>query len=73
MSRPTIPVSELSQRELLLLQLLADGETYRTLTPLIGFKSPWSVKNFAKQVLDKLGADNKTHAVAMALRRHLIQ
>ncbi len=54
-----------------MLQLLADGEDYRRIAAALGL-SLGTLKNHAKTLCEKLGADNKTHAVAMALRRGLI-
>jgi DNA-binding NarL/FixJ family response regulator len=64
--------SELTAREIRLLELLADGFRYRDIAPHIGYKNDRSVKNVAKLIFDKIGADNQTHAVAMALRRGII-
>lgn len=63
----------LNQKEVRLLQLLADGNSYAQVAPLIGYKNAHSVKNLSKLAIEKLGADNKTQAVAMALRRGIIQ
>jgi DNA-binding CsgD family transcriptional regulator len=63
---------ELNETEIKLLQALANGLDYKDITPILGFTSRYSVKNLGYQVQLKMGADNKTHAVAMALRRKLI-
>lgn len=66
------PTTLLTAHELELLQALADGDGY------IAVARNWhntlgTVKNTSKRMLNKLGADNKTHAVALALRRGLIK
>lgn len=60
-----------TEREIRFLQALADGFEYAHIAYNEGMALA-SVKNLAKLICDKLGADNKTHAVAMALRRGLI-
>lgn len=64
---------DLSDKEVQLLQGLADGLEYRDIAERIGYTSVPSVKNLCARICDKLGADNKTQAVAMGLRRKLIQ
>lgn len=55
-----------------LLQMLADGETLLGSAKLLGLTYA-SGKNLAHRAYDRLGADNATHAVALAFRRGLIQ
>jgi DNA-binding NarL/FixJ family response regulator len=62
----------LSSKERFVLQALADGSVYADIAEAIS-SSRNSVKNMAWRASIKLGAENKTHAVAMALRRSLIQ
>jgi DNA-binding CsgD family transcriptional regulator len=62
---------EINNREIHVLQLAADGESCRTSGEMMGL-SPFYVKNLRHSAALKLGADTTTHAVAMALRRHLI-
>lgn len=70
----------LTRRELEALQLAAMGETSGDIAKRWGF-SPCQknnsngsshVRRVWKQAMDKLGADSTTQAVAMALRRGLI-
>jgi DNA-binding NarL/FixJ family response regulator len=51
---------------------LADGEDYGDIGEREG-RSQQTIKNAMRLALVKLGADNKTQGVAMALRRGLIQ
>jgi DNA-binding NarL/FixJ family response regulator len=62
----------LSYKERFVLQGLADGNQYGDIAEALGSTRP-SVKNMAWRASIKLGAENKTHAVAQALRRQLIQ
>jgi len=71
MTGPTIRPRELTVREVEVLQHLAHGrsneETARAL-----FLSVETIKTYVRHVLEKLDAKNRTHAVAIALRRGLI-
>lgn len=61
----------LSGREREVLQLLANGDTTaRAATGL--FLSPATVRSYVEQAMAKLQAHNRTHAVALAVRRGLI-
>ena len=62
-----------TRKELNLLQQVAQGQRYQDIARTWNGTSLQVVKNTAKNVLDKLGADTITHAVAQALRRGLIQ
>lgn len=59
-------------RDIRLLQMLADGETLLGSAKLLGLTYA-SGKNLAHRAYDRLGADNMTHAVALAMRRGFIQ
>lgn len=64
--------SPLSDRESQVLQRLANGLT----TAGVGndlFLSPATVRSYAENAIRKLGADNRVHAVAIALRLGLIR
>ena len=65
--------SKLTPREIQVLDLLADGYEYREMGQLLSIQRDTVKKMVAYRILPKLGADNKTQAVAMALRRGLIQ
>jgi DNA-binding NarL/FixJ family response regulator len=62
-----------TKKELLLLQHVSEGYRYQDIAREWNATSLQVVKNLAKNVLDKLGADTITHAVAQALRKGLIQ
>jgi DNA-binding NarL/FixJ family response regulator len=61
----------LSEREREILQLLAEGFHTEEVARRIGL-SIETVKSDTKRVIAKLQADSRTHAVAIALRRALI-
>ncbi len=63
--------SSLSEREREILQLLAEGYHTEEVARRIGL-SVETVKSDTKRVIAKLEADSRTHAVAIALRRALI-
>lgn len=62
----------LSERELEVLQLLAFGHTNRDIAQKL-FISPDTVKTHLEHIYQKLGATDRTAAVAEALRRRLIE
>ena len=62
---------ELSERESDILQLMAEGLDNDEISKHL-FISRETVKSYVRRLLHKLGARSRTHAVAIALRRHLI-
>ena len=62
---------DLSWDEIRLLQLAADGNVYHQIAEQMKIK-PGYVKHLSLRAQIKLGADNRTHAVAQALRKGLI-
>jgi DNA-binding CsgD family transcriptional regulator len=62
----------LTPRELEMLQMAADGEDCQSTARLLGICAG-TVKRARNFATVKLGADNTTQAVAMALRRGLIK
>jgi DNA-binding NarL/FixJ family response regulator len=62
----------LTERELEILQLLAFGYTNRDIAGRL-FISPDTVKTHLEHVYQKLGASDRTAAVAEAMRRRLIE
>lgn len=64
-------VPTLTQRELEVLQLLAFGHTNRQIGEKL-YISPDTVKTHLEHIYQKLGASDRTSAVAEALRRRLI-
>ena len=63
---------KLTRRQREILQLLADGESTTVAARELGL-SEETVKTHTKNVLARLGARNRTHAVAIALRESLIE
>jgi len=72
---PAVPASgsrgKLTRRQREILQLLADGGSTAVAARELGL-SEETVKTHTKNVLARLGARNRTHAVAIALRECLI-
>ena len=72
---PAVPPSgsrgKLTRRQREILQLLADGGSTVAAARELGL-SEETVKTHTKNVLARLGAKNRTHAVAIALRECLI-
>jgi two-component system NarL family response regulator len=64
--------NKLTPRQIQVLDLLAAGYEYREMGQLLSIQRDTIKKMVAYQILPKLGADNKTQAVAMALRRGII-
>jgi len=62
----------LSERELDVLRRVADGNRNRDIAELL-FISEETVKVHLKHVMEKLGASDRTEAVAIAVRRGIIQ
>jgi two-component system, NarL family, response regulator len=62
---------KLTRRQLQILQLLADGESTTAASRELGLSGE-TVKTHTKNVLARLEARNRTHAVAIALRESLI-
>jgi two-component system, NarL family, response regulator len=72
---PTVPPKgsrgKLTQRQRQILQLLADGESTTVAARQLDL-SEETVKTHIKTALARLGARNRTHAVAIALRESLV-
>jgi two-component system NarL family response regulator len=62
----------LSARELQVLRLVSEGNTNRKIAELMGV-SEETVKSHLKTILSKTKAQDRTHAVAIALRRGMLQ
>ena len=65
------PIPELTERELDVLRLLADGDSTRDIANRLSY-SERTVKNVVHDVLEKLGCRTRAHAAALAARRGLI-
>ena len=61
----------LSERELGVLRLLAEGEDTRDVGDILGY-SERTVKNIVRDALMKLNCRNRVHAVAEAIRQGLL-
>lgn len=66
-----VPTVEPSARELEVVQLIADGLTSEEIAKQLWI-SPETVKAHVKSVLRKTSAENRTHAVAILMRRGTI-
>ncbi len=64
--------SELSERELLVLQYIANGRRNKEIAELLGL-SESTVKVYASSILRKLSAICRTEAIAVATRRGLLR
>ena len=62
----------MTERELDVLRLIAGGNRNRDIAEQL-FISEETVKVHVKHVMEKLGASDRTQAVAIALRRGIIQ
>jgi DNA-binding NarL/FixJ family response regulator len=68
-----VPVREpLTPRELELLRYLAEGYTNKEIARAMVLAED-TVKKGVQTLIAKLGATDRTHAVVLALRRHLIE
>lgn len=63
--------TDLSDRELTIIRLIADGVTTEGITHQL-FLSETSVKRNVRSIFDKLGVNNRSEAVAEAYKRKLI-
>jgi len=65
------PHTNLTQRELSVLRLVSTGTQFREVAEALGLGEE-TVRSHLKKAQIKLGARNRTQAVAEALRQHLI-
>ena len=61
----------LTQRELAVLRIASDGKTAKEIASALGLRME-TVRSHFKKARTKLGARNRTHAVAVAMRQLLI-
>ena len=66
------PVSRLSDRQAEVLQLIVDGRTSKEIATQLGIRSD-SVDAVTRSLFEKLGAANRAEAVAITLRKHLLE
>ena len=64
-------VEAISEREIEVLQLLANGRTYKEIAQEL-FVSVNTIKSHLKSIYGKLGVNNRREAVAQARLLHLI-
>ena len=62
----------LTPKEIAILKSAADGLSYVQIANRCGVCRN-TIKNHCSRIREKLGADNTTHAVAIALRRGIIE
>jgi len=70
-SLPSPSLSKLTKREVEVLQRMSWGESIKEMAERIGI-SEFTVQDYVKSALKKLGAQNRTQGVADALRRRII-
>ncbi|MDQ3991844.1 MAG: response regulator transcription factor [Actinomycetota bacterium] len=66
------PESPLSRREIEILQKVAYGATTKEVADQLGI-SPHTVKTHLERVFEKLGANDRAQAVAIAIRKGLVE
>jgi len=65
-------IRSLSPREVEILKLVAQGTSNKGIASILGI-SEQTIKNHISSILRKLEAENRTHAVVLALERNLIE
>ena len=63
---------ELTPKEIEVLRLIADGNANKEIAEQLSI-SEETVKSRVKNILDKLGANDRTHAVTIGLKRGIIE
>ena len=66
------PDAPLSKREIQILQMVAYGSTTKEVAHDLGI-SPHTVKTHLERIFEKLGANDRAQAVAIAIRRGLVE
>jgi DNA-binding NarL/FixJ family response regulator len=66
------PEAPLSRREIEILQKVAYGSTTKEVADSLGI-SPHTVKTHLERIFEKLGANDRAQAVAIAIRRGLVE
>ena len=69
-STRSVAFTDLSERELRVLALIAQGKTNREIATLL-FLGEGTVRNYVSNILDKLGLSNRAEATAYAVRHNL--
>ena len=65
-----LPVEELTERELAILQEVAQGKSNREIAATL-YLAEGTVKNYVSAIIEKLHANDRTHAAILALKRGL--
>jgi DNA-binding NarL/FixJ family response regulator len=65
-------VAPLTQRERQILTYIADGNTNKQIANILNI-SEQTIKNHVSAILRKLNANDRAHAVVLAIRRGLIR
>ena len=66
------PVPQLTDRQIRILQAIADGSSNKEVAERLNIRID-SVQEHITAIVHKLGASNRTEAVAIALRKHLLK
>jgi DNA-binding NarL/FixJ family response regulator len=66
------PEAPLSRREIEILQKVAYGSTTKEVADVLGI-SPHTVKTHLERIFEKLGANDRAQAVAIAIRKGLVE
>lgn len=66
----TAPFAELTEQELRVLALVAEGKTNREIARAL-YLGEGTVRNYVSSILSKLGVTNRAEAAAFAVRHHL--
>jgi DNA-binding CsgD family transcriptional regulator len=65
-------VRKLSPREMEILKLVAKGTSNKAISRVLGIRGQ-TTKNHISSILRKLNAENRTHAVVLALEQNLVE
>lgn len=66
------PAAEVTRREAEVLRWIREGKSNADIAHILGL-SPWTVKNHVQSTLKKLGAQNRAHAVSLAIAARLVR
>lgn len=64
-------MKELTNIDLKIIQLMAEGTTQRQMAIILGYKEP-AIETIRHKLYKKLGVFNAPHCVSFALRNHII-
>ena len=66
------PISQFTPRQRDILAAMVRGLTDRDISQMLGIRQD-GVNDHVRAILKKIGASNRTEAVAIALRKHLLE